>query len=449
MLGTTPAFNEDTARREPDMSQPYPPPQYPGPQYPQYPQNPNGRYPQSPNGRYPSGQYPAGPGYPPPYGPQYPYGGRPMPPRRPPRKSSGTTVAVVAISVIVIVVLTLGLVFAGIAWKVNAIQRDLTSAVENGSGGSGSGSEGSGGSGSGSNVLPDDGKDIVPCSASEQYASYTDLVNDTYDKYERKIDAGTIFDDLNLQPTQDSADYVHDFMLILTDRKAALRFGCEITTSVDELDDIYAAKSDEVRELERKLNDHEDFGIKISIKRSDGSVYESDGGAPPEQTISDVENAIRAVPVAPGADGTYLGVGESIVQAAGLSANYDFQQIYQYCSRSADNDEYTVAAFCSANPRVIYVNQAHAGYSSNITTPYYADVIKHEMGHALVYQQCGTTRPPVGVNSEALANSYALKYLGGDRSNLQRNTKSYPEYAISDASDQAAERVHNKQCTAG
>lgn len=420
------------------MSQPYPPPQYPSPQYPQ-----------QPGGWYP--QYSGGPGYP--GGPQYPYGGGPMPPRRPPRKSNGTTVAVVAISVVVVVVLAIGLVFAGIAWKVNAVRRDLTSAVENGYGSSGdsggSGSGGTGGStggGSDDGGLPDDGTDIVPCSASKQYASYTQLVNDTYDKYEQKIEAGTIFDDLSLPATQESADYVHDFMIILTDRKSALRFGCEITTSVDELDDIYETKSGEVKELERKLNAHEDFGITIRIKRSDGSVYESDGGAPPEQTIADVENAIRAVPVTAGADGTYLGVGESIVKAAGLSANYDFQQIYQYCSRTG-SDEYTMAAFCAANPSVIYVNQAHAGYSSNIATPYYADVIKHEMGHALVYRQCGTTRPPVGVNGEALANSYALKYLGGNRENLQRNTQDFPEYTMSDASDQAAERVHNKQCT--
>ena len=436
------------------MSQPYPPPQYPGPQYPQYP---NGNHPNGP--QYPNGQYSGGPQYPNRYGPQYPYGGPAPPPRRPARKSNGTTVAVVAISAVVVVLLAVGLVFAGVAWKVHSLTQAITSGLDSGTGDSG-GSSGDGlgdasggdsGSGSGSDsgdggTLPDDGGDIVPCSASRQYVSYSQLVNDTYDKYTQKIDAGTIFTDLNLPATQESADYIHDFLIIITDRKSALRFGCENTTDVDDLDDIYEAKTNEVKEYERKLNAHESFDITIRITRSDGSVYESDGGAPPEQTISDVENAIRSVPVTAGGDGTYLSVGENIIKAAGLSANYDFQQIYQYCSRSG-SDEYTMAAFCSANPRVIYVNQAHAGYSTNITTPYYADVIKHEMGHALVYQQCGTTRPPVGVNGEALANSYALKYLGGNRDNLQRNIQDFPEYTMSDASDQAAERVHNKQCT--
>ena len=447
------------------MSQPHPSPQYPGPQqpangplWPAHPQDPaqypyggsayTGQYPQF--GGYPPNGYPPN-GYPPNGYPPNGYPPNGVPPRRPAKRGGGTTVAVVAISVVVVVLLLIGLIFAGVVWKASSLAADVNDSYSRSNGDDGDGTgDGSGGFGI---TGDDDGttgtsSDIVPCSDSTQYTAYSQLVNDTYDKYMSKLEAGTIFDDLNLPANQDSADYVHDFMLIITDRKSALRFGCEITTDVDELDDIYETKSNEVKELERKLNAHEDFGITIRITRSDGSVYESDGGAPPEQTIDDVEAAIRAVPVTPGADGTYLAAGESVAKAAGLSTNYDFQQIYQYCMRTG-SDEYTMAAFCSASPRVVYVNKAHAAYSTNITDPYYVDVMKHEMGHALVFQQCGTTRPPVGVSGEALANSYALKYLGGNRDNLQANIDDYPEYTMSDASDRAAERVHNGTCVAG
>ncbi|WP_214376057.1 hypothetical protein [Bifidobacterium colobi] len=354
-----------------------------------------------------------------PYGMRPQYVGSPMPPYRPPKRSH----AGIIIAVVLTILLVVGLVFGATA--VNGIRQNLRNSVN-----------------------PDTAwyADIIPCTDSAQYVAYSKLVEDKYTEYQRMIDQGTIFTSLDLPADEDSGNYVKDFMLILTDRRAAVRMGCEMTTSKAELDDIYRTRINEVNTLESKFRNHEDLEVNVKITRSDGSVYESDGKAPKSVDVDTLEEQVRNADVQAGADGTWLEAGERLAQAAGLTLNYDYQQIYNYCRDSDGDDSTTVASYCAAVPDLIFMNRNRSDWQRTITRSDYPDVIRHELGHAFVYKRCRTTNPPLGVSSDALANSYALKYLGGDRTNLQKNIGDFPEYTITDASDQAAEQVHAGQC---
>lgn len=382
------------------------------------------------------------------YQPQYPY-----PPRRP-RKNH--TVAAVIVSVIAVVALFFVVMFFGLLLLIGAASGSSTASggpTKLPSPGMTSSTPGD----DATDMFNDDGgsrapvsdKPIGSCDDTEGYKNYAQVVNETYDRYKRQLDNGTIIEDNGLKRTEDDWNYVHDYMIVLTDYHASLYFGCATqSTSVDEVNDQYDAKAQEVRDYEAKFKAHKDLGVTVKITGRDGQTYESDGKAPEKTDVTELENRIKAVPMKPGADGTWIDTGDALVKAAGLTANYDYAQIGQYCRRSFGDTKTVEAAFCSASPTVVYVNENHPNFNRSITSSYYADVIKHELAHALINMQCGTTDPAVGADGEGLANSYAVKYLAADRTNLQDNVQDYPEYAITAATDRGADMVHAGQCTA-
>lgn len=53
----------------------------------------------------------------------------------------------------------------------------------------------------------------------------------------------------------------------------------------------------------------------------------------------------------------------------------------------------------------------------------------------------------MGVEKEALTNSYAVKFLGTDANRMKTFNEGFPQYYMSAASDAAADKVHSGQCS--
>ena len=115
------------------------------------------------------------------------------------------------------------------------------------------------------------------------------------------------------------------------------------------------------------------------------------------------------------------------------------------CSITGEQASSWLAAFCSATPNYIYINNT---LGSDVTSDaYFADAMRHEIAHYLIYRRCGTSEPASigsGANAESTASSYAVLYLGANAKTLNRAMDS--RYHMNTASDEAAARIHAGQC---
>lgn len=142
---------------------------------------------------------------------------------------------------------------------------------------------------------------------------------------------------------------------------------------------------------------------------------------------------------------------DQIAQKYGVTVDYNFDDIRQYCV-SSDDDSDILASFCAANPDVIYVNKGASTWFDVKNSGGIDDVMLHELSHRAIYQQCQTTNPPVierlGANSENTASSYAVRHMGADYNQLSRiglDSSDNP-YAMTGASDQAADAISSGVC---
>ncbi|PAU68291.1 hypothetical protein B1526_0476 [Bifidobacterium criceti] len=291
-------------------------------------------------------------------------------------------------------------------------------------------------------------------SDSEDFQQYKSAVDTMYAKYMNMSD-----DELKDTLPEFSEEGVKQFgafLTILADLKSANAFGdSRTTTDPQEITDYYQGQIDYLDELEQRLLNGEPLGTSVRIKTSDGRVIEVDGDKEPAYTKPDDVNAtiaqwehnITAVPITQGADGTYLETGEALAKAVGLTPNYDFQSVHQVCSSGRLGDDRSLGAYCPVTQDIIYINQGLDDFDAQISDIYYPNAVKHELAHALIHRICGTTQPPLGVDPEALTNSYATLYFGADRDMLQHNAEQGATwYVMTDASDEAARRVHTGQC---
>ncbi|MGN8247080.1 hypothetical protein ACTHAM_000752 [Cellulomonas soli] len=95
------------------------------------------------------------------------------------------------------------------------------------------------------------------------------------DTYLAKMDDGTIFE--IVPQTQEGVNYAHDFLVLLADENSALLFATQTSDDPAELDAVIQETRDRFDELERMFLAGEDFDVDISITRSDGTTYTSDG----------------------------------------------------------------------------------------------------------------------------------------------------------------------------
>lgn len=288
---------------------------------------------------------------------------------------------------------------------------------------------------------------------SEDFERYDAAVRAMFDKYKGMSDEEV--NDILPEKSEEAVMQYGAFLMILTDLKSANSFGdSRTTTDPQEITDYYNAQIAYINDLEQRFLKGKALGTTVRIKKSDGTYFEVDGDEDPSYKKPDDvktvaarwEEKIKAVPIGLGADGTYLQTGEALVQSVGLTATYDYQSVFDHCTRGRLSNEQTLAAYCSATQNMIYINQGSSNFANDVRDSYYPNAVKHELAHAMIHRICGSTAPPVGVDVEALTNSYTVLYFGGDYDHLQSGAQNAPWYQMTDASHEAAKAVHNGQC---
>jgi hypothetical protein len=270
------------------------------------------------------------------------------------------------------------------------------------------------------------------------------------DKYQAEFKSGEI---AKYFPDGYDESYAKDFLYILVDKKGATRFmGSQSSTSADDLDLTIRSFVHDADVVEQKFLAHQDLGVTISIKRSDGSSYESDGtfdgsGAAIARA-ADAELFASTFDAQIGADGTYRDAIDQLTNAFGMFASYDYQRIYDLCPvETVIGDVNTAAAYCQLDPLLVYINQDQQEYARGMTDGSMVDVVKHELSHARIFELCGTMAPPVaGANYEGVTNSYAALFLGADRDVLYTGGQEFPQYQMSADTDNAAQLIHDGNC---
>ena len=163
------------------------------------------------------------------------------------------------------------------------------------------------------------------------------------------------------------------------------------------------------------------------------------------EAIIDIEEAVSQIATYVGSDGSYTESAVQILSAAGLEPVWGLEQMRGACQISNEQLGSWLAAFCSATPDKVYIN---TNLGADVTNDaYFADAMRHEIAHYLIYRRCGTSDPPsIGnqANAESVASSYAVLYLGANAKTLNRALDS--RYHMDQASDEAAARIHAGQC---
>ena len=163
------------------------------------------------------------------------------------------------------------------------------------------------------------------------------------------------------------------------------------------------------------------------------------------QEIADIEAKVRAIQNYVDDSGSYISAGVDVIHAAGLKEVWGLDNMRGACAISGEQASSWLAAFCTATPDRVYINNNLAADTTN--DAYFADAMRHEVAHYLIYRRCGTSAPAsIGglANAESTASSYAVLYLGANRNTLNRSIDN--RYHMSQASDEAAARIHAGQC---
>lgn len=277
------------------------------------------------------------------------------------------------------------------------------------------------------------------------YAEMETYIVDMLEHYRAARDDGSIFE--HVADTDEGRGYVQDFLFLLTDQRSALYFLPGATsTNPGELDALIEGRRERVAELERQFLANEDFGVSIRITRLDGSVYESDGSAP---SVDDPEEMAQSFQTAPDAEGSYIPAAEELAQAFGMELNAAWSDLDLGCAGHDLDPEVVAAAYCQATPTVIYINEDHPEFPEMYSTPFFVELIRHEIGHHRIAQICGVTHPLIaGGLSEGVTSSYAVQYLGASREELARMAEADPQYAMTDETDEIARLIHEeRRCT--
>ncbi|MDO4271646.1 MAG: hypothetical protein Q4C83_01520 [Candidatus Saccharibacteria bacterium] len=161
--------------------------------------------------------------------------------------------------------------------------------------------------------------------------------------------------------------------------------------------------------------------------------------------LLDIEQKVSAIVSTPDANGDYTSSAVQIINAAGLKEVWGFNSMRSYCAITNEQASSWLAAFCTGTPNLVYISDQAS--SSTTHDSYFADAMRHEVAHYLIYKRCGTPSPAsIGsqANSESVASSYAVLYLGANANTLNRAADN--RYHMSQASDEAAARIHAGQC---
>ena len=235
---------------------------------------------------------------------------------------------------------------------------------------------------------------------------------------------------------------VISFVGVLGELALALEFAGD-TESLDaqELDDRIAGMLTQAHDYESRFLAGQP--LVGTVVGSTGQQASPVDGPDPASSLDALEAQAAAFPVAASADGTYFAAAEQIAAIFGLSLNYDFAEIGRWCAGSSDPR--ITAAFCAAKTDMIFVNQDHPNWASSVTSTDFVDTIRHELGHYLIMQRCGTPRPPIaGTTYEAVTNAYAQLFLAMDPASTRGSPQ---EYQVTEEALRIAEAIRGGRCS--
>ncbi|MDD6086903.1 MAG: hypothetical protein PUB74_02945 [Bifidobacterium boum] len=286
--------------------------------------------------------------------------------------------------------------------------------------------------------------------SSDQYRQYVNEIKAMHDKY-HAMPAAQINEYVKALPDAQSA--IDTWLKTLDHMLEATSYGdARRSMNRDAATTYYNAKLTDLHQLEYDFKINRAYRISIETNTTaTGSYFEivfsqdESHHAPSPQQLDTIEQQIAAFQGQPGQDGTYMQSGEQMLSIAGLHADYDFQSIGNYCP-SMTADQYTFAAYCEKKTDTVFVNTGHEAYPYIVRSPQYLDELRHEIAHYLVYSRCDTAAPPLHTETEGMANSYAVMYLGANRDTLNSTGASFPAYAMNEQTDQAAASAHAGTC---
>lgn len=286
-----------------------------------------------------------------------------------------------------------------------------------------------------------------------------DTASRIYNKYQPMVKDGSIY---TVIPGGKSVgkEYVEEFEFQLVDLHAAMRFTPpdQISTDPVELDNTITYLQSQWDTLESNLLSAKPFEVTYTLVERDGTTQKFDG-KPGEHVPSKDQKAQDPYAVAqdiqpdPNDPSAYVEQGDAVASAFGMRVNHSDADLSNYCSRkSLDAKIVPVATFCSAKPEIVWVPANKGGpYPDYYEDPRYVDTIKHEIAHAIIFQKCGTTAPPItGAYGryEAVTNSFAVRYLGADYDRLNNNSDAGAKYyTMNSESDAAADKIAEGVCS--
>lgn len=291
---------------------------------------------------------------------------------------------------------------------------------------------------------------------SKYYKQYLGELSRMETTYLPKIQDGSIYD---LLPQGEAAgeEYVRTFQAALAEYRNASMFGGADSTDLAEVDDRVQADILKLKGLEKRFLKGEDLQFSYRIGHPDGTSTTGSGKpkstepAPKKKatTLQEVWKKVAAVKTEKDADGRYIGAGERIAKAAGVTISYSAEGLGDYCPGTRGKGE-TVGWYCTAIPEVIWIpGEDKSIYPAYYRDPRYVDTVRHELAHHMIDRICGTTAPPITGDDryEAATNSFAVLFLGGSRDRLDDVLdKDRARYKTDQASDDAARSIAEGRC---
>ena len=254
-----------------------------------------------------------------------------------------------------------------------------------------------------------------------------DTVNASHDNVVAANESKELYDAKSaLSSTLLSARQLSQNQFIDSSTRSQLSRAVSLATGIldsDDLDDIKSAR-DQLDDIIQEVND---------------ALSEAN------EELLDIEEAVSAIQSTADSQGGYTNSATQILHAANLQEVWGLEKMRGACSITNEQASSWLAAFCSATPNYVYIN---TNLGQKVThDAYFADAMRHEIAHYLIYRRCGTSDPASiddEANAESTASSYAVLYLGANANTLNRAGDS--RYHMNQASDEAAARIHAGQC---
>ncbi|WP_137652252.1 hypothetical protein [Bifidobacterium moukalabense] len=377
------------------------------------------------------------PGRPSPYvwPPQQPYN---QPPRKPYKRISGGGVAAIVISVIMVPVLIIVLLFGGltlyISQRSSAIIDEATSRMQS------------------DDNKPKAGSIDLWYNIKERptYQDAIDYIHNLSESVTNAIetDADGFIKQNQMEWSDSTKKYILDYAAILLKYDNYKNSDDSVySVQTSELDNIIAARKNDVMQVERHFNNHEALGVTITLTGENGEIYTTDEAntATLKKTWPELEAQVAAYQYN-GND--WLQAAKQAASLAEMQIDWNFDDLYKACPSGTNlTKNRTQAAYCPTTPNLLYANTSMPNWDN----AYALATVKHEIAHHAIHMRCGVISPQnVVINgvdrTEAVTQSYAVMFLGADENELRRTMGD--EYKFDETTNRVAQQIHDGQCKA-